>query len=723
MAGTPALTAGTVLDGRFEIQSTLGRGGFSIAYLATDLTQNDLCVVKELAPTGAVRVGYDLDLSSVPGANPLRLRKRFLDEANMLANLESPGILHLRDAFEERGTAYFVTDMLPDSRTLDKLLAQEGRLASDQAQDILYQLLDILQAVHAHRVLHRDIKPTNILISPKGEVYLIDFGAAREWHADSAALQTVLFTPGYAPLEQLSDRGRRGPATDIYALCATAYHMLAGYPPRPAAERADGNDIVPLSQIRPDLDQPLVQAISAGLQLRFQDRPQSIAELRAILLVPDPEEASSTSLEHYDAAVQRLNRFSYNRNECPVCSGPLERPKPLKPSNCPVCRTGAVKPRHLPENLCAACSTGILHKRGDKQPILFCPNCHHGVLTFNRHGLLLKRLTARCPECEAVYEGDANGAAREGDQHTWPEWLAISKRAPEAWICDFCEALYEDTENGKWVEINARGLPGREYYPDEWARIAAGLAPDAGNSYCDECESDFWNDGETLTLLKAPHDPFRYATKYIDQPIPIADVPWLGAGKSSGNRGVVCPQCDTEFDEDGEFLRLVKSPSVRLTRYANQAMILEDWHRLSQGLPPIGEQEAFFRKMDDAMREAYLSGEIQFDFKNPSVLWSGDANRLEEENGEMVETGDGALVITTQEITFGKLLRKWRVPFDAVTRVDGDGNILELKVSGQESTVQFEMEPAELIVHLNSGDRSLHIDADLLSYKIKSVQV
>jgi hypothetical protein len=151
-------------------------------------------------------------------------------------------------------------------------------------------------------------------------------------------------------------------------------------------------------------------------------------------------------------------------------------------------------------------------------------------------------------------------------------------------------------------------------------------------------------------------------------------------------------------------------------------MILEDWHRLSQGLPPISEQEDFFRKMNDAMREAYITGEIQFDFKNENVLWSGDAKRLEEENGEMVEAGDGALVVSTQEITFGKLLRKWRVPFDAVTRVDGDGNLLELRISSQETAIQFELEPAELIVHLNSGDRSLHIDAELLAYKIKSLQ-
>ena len=203
---------------------------------------------------------------------------------------------------------------------------------------ILLQLLDILEGIHAKRILHRDIKPSNILVSPKGEVFLIDFGAAREWHADSAALQTVLFTPGYAPLEQMSDRGRRGPVTDIYALCATAYHMFAGYPPRPSAERADGTEIVPLSRLRPDLDQPLLQAIMAGLRLRFNERPQTVAELRALLIVPDPDEPSLSTVEALDATALRLSRFSFKRNECPVCSGILERPRPLRTGICPVCR-------------------------------------------------------------------------------------------------------------------------------------------------------------------------------------------------------------------------------------------------------------------------------------------------------------------------------------------------------------------------------------------------
>jgi len=736
MSGTPPLPLGAVLAGRFEIQALLGRGGFSIAYIANDLTQHDTCVVKELAPMGAVRQGYDLDLSPIPSTNPHRLRKRFLDEASVLAKLEAPGILHLRDAFEEHGTAYYVTDTLPGARTLDKVLAQEGRLSSEQAQDILYQLMDILEAVHKQKILHRDLKPSNILLSPNGEVYLIDFGAAREWHADSAALQTVLFTPGYAPLEQLSDRGRRGPATDIYALCATAYHMLAGEPPRPAAERADGTSIVPLSRIRPDLDHTFVHAIGAGLKLRFHERPQTVAELRAMLVVPDTQERAQTGIEAYDTAILRLQKFTFNRNECPVCGGVLERIRPLRAGICPVCREGTLKERELSDRQCANCKTGVLHLRRTKSPLLFCPHCHHGILSFHRKGLLRKKWTAVCDECLSVLEGDESGARPEdqpeAEVKTWAQWRAVSGRSMEAFICDECKAQYDVMPGGRWAQMDSKGASVHEYYPDEWARLAVGLKPDAGNVFCEACAADFWEDGSSMTLLSFKIDPYRFAARYSDQAIPSENIPWLGAGKTSGNRGLLCAQCDTEFDEEGDYLHLVHSPSVRLTRYADRNLVMQDWHRLAQGLPPTGEEHLFLEKLDHLLEEGYVSGEIMFDSKNPTVLWSGQAKELEpeerigppppeDEEKKWVVVSESTLTVTASEMTYGKLLKKWRAPIEGIIHYSAAENLLHLSVSGEQDPRTFELAPAELDVHLKSGDHTIWIGAELLEEKLRSL--
>ncbi len=207
------LETGAMLSNRFEIQDVLGRGGFAIAYLAHDHVRQDDCTVKELAPAGSVREPGGL--LNLHDADPHRIRDRFLDEARTLARLDLPGVLPVRASFVENGTAYFATDHVWNSRTLQELLDVEGRMDSDGALDIFFQLLETLEALHAKHVLHRDIKPSNILLAPDGHAILIDFGAAREWLADISQRQTILFTPGYAPLEQLAERAARGPATDL----------------------------------------------------------------------------------------------------------------------------------------------------------------------------------------------------------------------------------------------------------------------------------------------------------------------------------------------------------------------------------------------------------------------------------------------------------------------------------------------------------------------------
>lgn len=739
MSGTPALSAGTVLAGRFEIHSTIGRGGFGITYRALDLLQQDECVVKELAPTGAQRQGELLELSSVPSTNPQRLKKRFLDEATLIGKVQIAGVLHLRDAFEELGTAYYVTDSIPGARTLERLLAQEGRMSSETVQDILFQLLDILEGIHRHRILHRDLKPSNILVSPVGEVFLIDFGSAREWHADSAALQTVLFTPGYAPLEQLSERGRKGPATDIYSLCATVYHMLAGYPPRPAAERADGNDITPLSRLRPDLDRPLIQAITAGLKLHFRDRPQSIAELRLMLTTPDPEEPSLSTLEALDATAVRLNRFSFDKQACPVCSGLLDRPKPLRPGRCPVCREGDIRFRELSERQCPQCRTGVLHHRGDKTPMLFCPICKSGVMDFHRKGLLLNKLSANCLKCGAVLEGDGNGATLISDGHEaterrsdeategrslgainahrpWSEWLAISGRSREAWICDLCGEQYDVQQSGRWREIGvtdrrkSASAP-REFFPDEWARIAAGLKPDAGNAVCDTCKADYWLRENTLTLLSCAEDPYNFGSRYLEKTLAVDDVPWLGAGKTSGNRGLLCPQCDTEFDDDGNFMMLVKSPSVRLAKAVGRSLVMEDWHRMTQAVPLIAEERDFFEKMDAGLVRSFETSEMPFDEHDPDVIWEGHASEVKRDGDEWIELSDGTMTITRQDMSFSRVFKKWRAPLSGVHNVSVYENVLGVSISGEAAPRYFRLRPVTLDIDLKSGERSIQVGA------------
>lgn len=722
MAGIAQLPTSTVLTGRYQVERVLGRGGFSIAYLAIDLSTEKYCVVKELCPVGATRVADELDLTSIPHSNRSRLISRFLDEANILSKVRVEGIPAVLDAFEERGTAYYVTDYIQGVTTLEKVIAQEGRLSADATLDILLPLLETLEQVHAKKILHRDIKPTNILLSPKGKVFLIDFGAAREWHADTAVQHTVLFTPGYAPLEQMSESGRRGPATDIYAVCATAYHMLTGYPPRSSAERADGTEMIPLTRVRTDLEKPLVDAIEAGLQVRFSDRPQSVSDLKRILLRPDIEPSKASKIEAFDAAADKLRTFGFAKRECPSCGGLLDEPRPLKKGICPVCHTGKISVRKLSERACPSCQTGILH-RHEGSPALFCPHCRKGRLETRRKGLLSKVQVSRCTSCSAEFEGDGTSASMiqptSSGTQTWAEWITVSGRSRVAWICDLCDSAYDVLQDGRW-----RSGSGDVYHPTEWARIAAGLPPNAGNAYCEGCSADYWLEDGKITLLHYGNDPYGYGEEYVGRAISVEDVPMLAIGKRSGQAGLICQSCKTEFDIDGKFLHLACSSNRLLAPHQGRSYVLDDWHRIAQGLPLTGDEPEFFARFDAALLLAYEQGELPFDDRHRETLWTGNARKLELEDGEWVEVATGPFTITEAEIVFGRGFRKWRVPFTSVLAVGTERDILEFRISGDASPHSFLLDAAVLHVRLRSGNREVTPDASsvakLLQRRVKS---
>lgn len=710
MTPTP-LPPGTTLSNRFEIIADIGRGGFAIAYHAHDHTRGDDATIKELAPAGSVREPDGI--LSLNDANPHRLRDRFLGEARTLARLDLPGVLPVRATFVENGTAYFATDYIWNSESLQNLLDREGKMDPDGALDVFFQILETLEALHAKRILHRDIKPSNILLAPDGHAILIDFGAAREWLADISHRQTILFTPGYAPLEQLAERATRGPATDLYALCATLYHMLTGQPPVAAADRAAGEDLIPIDRLRPGLEPAIVRAIESGLALRFGERPQSAEELRAIFT----EEAASRielELAAYDKELVRLQSFHFERRGCPSCGEPLDEPKPLKKGACPVCHEGFIKLRTLSERQCPVCKMGALHKHNNQGPLSACPNCKLGILASRRKTLLKPTLVLTCQTCDATYESQKDGMApieKPEDFKTWEEWRAASGRSGEVWRCDSCEAQFDTQPDGRRkLMTKATDLGFTCLYPEEWSRVAAGLNPGSGNAVCNGCEADYFVDDQSLTLLDSPEDAFGFAERQIGRLLNMEDVRWLAVGKESPNPGLVCRHCDTEFDRDADYFRLVRSHNPTLSRYDGEPFTFEDWHRIAQNLPTIGDQANFIQGIDDAIATAYARGEIGFDSRN-ELIWKGPASRDDQ---------DATLTITTEDIIFGGLLRKDRQPLDALTGARGQGDLLTLTYRGSPNPVEYELDPVELSVTLESGPRSVVLNAEHLASRLSA---
>ncbi len=313
-----ALPAGRMI-GRFEVVSVLGQGSFGITYQARDLQLGRDVAIKEYLPvTLAIRGdGTTVRPRSTATAEDFRWgRERFIEEGRIIAGLaDAPGVVRMFDFVEANGTAYIVMELV-QGESLDTRLRQAGALDAAVTGRILEPLLSGLEQVHAAGFLHRDVKPANILLDDKGSPRLIDFGASRAAVADRTATMTAIFTPGYAAVEQFAST-RQGPWTDIYGLAATIYHAISGKPPPNAIDRMIEDTCEPLARLAPaGYARELLAGIDAGLAVRADDRPQSIAAWRAVLsgaeagaatmVLPRPPQVAKTTRNVAPAGRRRL---------------------------------------------------------------------------------------------------------------------------------------------------------------------------------------------------------------------------------------------------------------------------------------------------------------------------------------------------------------------------------------------------------------------------------
>jgi hypothetical protein len=695
------LPVGSLLAERFEVLDVLGRGGFGIAYLGLDLLRGDKVAIKELAPAGVRRSPEGiLDLDSDPERSGHLLRTRFQREAETIRKVRSSGVPRLRTTFTENGTAYSVADYAEGAESVANLIAREGRLEVEAARELLVSLFDILEKVHEAGVLHRDVKPSNVLTLPNGGVLLIDFGSAREYSDDT---QTIMYTPGYAPPEQLSERAPRGPATDLYGLAATIWHVLAGSPPPTANDRIAGVDLPPLRSLRSDVPESLAQSLERALSIRMADRPQSVAEWRAELSEPSPPEPTLT-LADLDESLARARALRFDRRGCPGCKGVLVEVRPLRRLTCPVCREGTIRTRDLDENLCPHCRDGRLVTYANVDPPAICPTCAEGRFLVKRKGLLGREQTASCSRCSATYERrDGRWERSDGIAMTDAEWRQRSGRAEEVRLCETCTAQFDRQPDGRWQMV----LPQREripLYQDEWARVAAGLEPGAGNAVCDQCRADFWLEPNRMTLMDIVRDPFEFAAEYLGRSLLIEDARWLAVGKTSGRAGPVSDLCGTEFDLEGDELVLVRSPHRALALRAGERFRLGDWHRIGAGLPTPAEEPEVEARMDELLRIAYREGELPFE-SHSDHHWRGRARRRSDGH-------DAVLTITPTEVRFGGAIRKTTHPLGDLSPICGEGEVLTL---GEES---YEIEWLNLRAELRSGVREVTLGAEDIAYRI-----
>jgi len=279
------LPAGTLLaNGRYQLQQVLGQGGFAITYLALDTQLKRTVAIKELCPQGCIRDAHNqVAPITLPPDQFAQIRQRFLEEAQLVAQLNHPGIVRIYDVFQQNNTGYMVMEYLHGETLGAKLKRAGGVLPVDEAVDYILQVCDALEVVHRAGYIHRDIKPDNIIHCEDERLVLIDFGAARHFVANQTATYTVMLTPSYAAPEQYSSAGRLDPRTDIYGLAATLYHLVTGVPPLPALDRTSGFDLPAPHLVEPEVGEALSRAIQQGLSMRMDERPASVAAFAQLI--------------------------------------------------------------------------------------------------------------------------------------------------------------------------------------------------------------------------------------------------------------------------------------------------------------------------------------------------------------------------------------------------------------------------------------------------------
>ena len=282
--------------GEYVIDRRIGGGGFSLVYLAYD-SEGQPVAIKEYLPGGVVGRGNSGTVRPLAEDKEASFRygmKCFFEEGRALAGIRHPNVVRVTNFFRANDTVYMVMKF-EQGKTLQRhITGLKEPMRESFIRGVFVQLLNGLREVHAHKILHLDIKPSNIYIHADGSPVLIDFGAARHALTYDFQAASPMYTPGFAAPEQYNQRERLGPWTDIYSVGATLYACIAKAPPQPSDQRADKDKLLPASKTHGGLfSRDLLDLVDSMLKLNYTERPQSVFAVQKRLI-----EMAQVSREH-----------------------------------------------------------------------------------------------------------------------------------------------------------------------------------------------------------------------------------------------------------------------------------------------------------------------------------------------------------------------------------------------------------------------------------------
>jgi len=292
------LPSGTRLH-EFEITGLIGEGGFGVVYQAYDHLLQRQVALKEYLPAALAARGQQQSVvlrSQRHADSYAKGLESFINEARLLARFDHPALVKVHRFWQANETAYLVMPYYEGPTLKAAMQALPTPPDESWIRGLLGPLLAALELLHQQDCLHRDIAPDNILLAGDGQPILLDFGAARRVIGDMTQALTVMLKPSYAPIEQFAEIPgiRQGPWTDLYALGAVLHWIITGQTPPPAVGRMLRDPYEALTvRATGRYSEALLHSIDRCLALKGEDRPQSVAQLRALLGPAAPAEAET----------------------------------------------------------------------------------------------------------------------------------------------------------------------------------------------------------------------------------------------------------------------------------------------------------------------------------------------------------------------------------------------------------------------------------------------
>ena len=302
-----ALPPGFQLD-EYRIEHQLSLGGFSIVYLATNAEQQ-LVAIKEYLPNSLALRGEGEIKPIISEDHMPSFRygmKCFFEEGRALARLSHPNVIRVLNFFRANDTVYMVMEY-EEGRTLQEFIQKNRAMITENfIRNVFTKLLNGLREVHSHKLLHLDLKPSNIYMRNDYTPVLIDFGAARQTLASDTPMLKPMYTPGFASPEHYSQRELLGPWSDIYSVGAAMYACLAATAPQAADSRMGKDRLIPaMARWEGQYSDQLLETIDWCLCLNHLSRPQSVFALQKALT----EKVAKPKLQKTNWLGQVVDRF------------------------------------------------------------------------------------------------------------------------------------------------------------------------------------------------------------------------------------------------------------------------------------------------------------------------------------------------------------------------------------------------------------------------------